>query len=422
MKEQSVREYFKGMWNFELKPFQLAFATDCVNHQKTVGVFCRQTGKSETTSKTSILLAHKTPNSKIAVFAPTDEQAGLLAEKIRYSIGLMPVNPAFQVVQSTKRDFEFSNNSKIFCRTVGDYGSGIRGHTASVIILEEASYIKDSIVQEVILPMGATTNAKLIKIGTPSGMNHFYESSQNSAFKVHTYGWEHGVKSGLLSEEYVNDQRASMPSDKFRTEMGAEFIPDQDAYFGYELINKCVDKDLSDEFKKQADWTYYLGVDIARLGGDSTVYTITRKKGQQWRVARILEQKGVTTDKVIDQVTELDKTYHFAGIYLDETGLGAGPTDILKRKYGDLKVEGVTFTIKNKMDIYSTLKMLMEADRLKYPKNPKLIAQLRDFRYERIEASGNVKLHHSEHGFDDYCDSLALSTRKAFGSSFIFDA
>ena len=50
----------------------------------------------------------------------------------------------------------------------------------------------------------------------------------------------------------------------------------------------------------------------------------------------------------------------------------------------------------------------MEAGKLKLPNHKKLIYELLDLKYE-ISSSGNMKIHHSERGHDDYADSLALA-------------
>jgi len=76
-------------------------------------------------------------------------------------------------------------------------------------------------------------------------------------------------------------------------------------------------------------------------------------------------------------------------------------------KFG-YRVEGLHFTTKSKMDIYSNLKKLMSQGKIKIPNNKKLIYQLMDLRYE-VMSSGDLKIHHSEKGHDDYPDALALA-------------
>jgi len=110
----------------------------------------------------------------------------------------------------------------------------------------------------------------------------------------------------------------------------------------------------------------------------------------------------------VGEVKILDGKYDFEKVYLDETGAGEGPTDWLKESLSEERVEGIKFTIKSKQDMYSNLRKMMEQGRIKFPNHKKLIYQLMDLRYE-TQSSGDLKIHHSERGHDDYPDALALA-------------
>jgi hypothetical protein len=420
------------MYNFKAKDYQLDFALDCIYKQRVIGVFCRQSGKSETISKVASYLAED-PKQTILIFAPTDRQSGLIADKIRNTIHSIPYGCGFKLIRETQREFYFNNGSKIICETVGDKGETVRGYTASVIILEEAGTIKDQIIHSVILPMGLTTNAKIIKIGTPRGKNHFFESSIDKNYAVHQYDYTYAVQEKLMTIEYIEEMKNNTTDIVFKTEYCAQFIEDQDAFFGYELIENCVDNTLvlSETPEVDSTYTHYLGADIARLGQDSTCLMIIRVKEQRAEILKIIDIPKCTLDVAIERIRELIGFYRFKRVFVDETGLGAGVTDVLAKEYNQPKLQmgknmigygkqteygdrivGVKFTIQSKLDMFGNLKVLMTQNRLRIPRNTKLIAQLRDFRYELTE-NMNVKLHHSEYGFDDYCDALALACKEA---------
>ena len=427
-----VGQMMSYFFNFTPKKYQLMFATDCLNEERVIGVWCRQTGKSETVSKVAILLAMFPKKGDVIIFAPTDRQTGLLSQKIMDSIQQMPTDSKMKCTSMTKRQFRFNNGRSVLCETTGPKGETIRGHTAGDIILEEAGTIKDSIIQSCILPMGATTGAKIIKIGTPRGKNHFFESYASGQYRVHRYDYSYGVKENLIAQSFIDEMRITLSDINFRTEMCAEFIEDQDAFFSYELIESCKDKSLSYmTYIKMPMKRYYLGCDIARMGQDSTCLTVVEVDGDNnSKVVQIVEMQKQKLDVVILRISELHEYYDFNRIFIDETGLGAGVTDVLAKKYNVLKIlegqavkgfpnnpkygdkiVGVKFTIKTKLDMYSNLKTLMSQQKIRYPAHDKLIAQLRDFRYELTE-NQNVKLHHSEYGFDDFTDSLCLAVKE----------
>lgn len=171
---------------------------------------------------------------------------------------------------------------------------------------------------------------------------------------------------------------------------------------------------------------YLLGCDLARLGQDSSCYIIIEEGTEDvpHKVVFIKEVAKNTMDQAIDYILYLHAKFKFRKIICDSTGLGAGVVDVLAKKLNPPRtsseqtykqkneefdiVVGLTFTTRNKEDIFSNLKLLMEQGKIKFPNHKKLIYQLKDFRYE-ITASGNLKLHHSEGGHDDLVDALACA-------------
>lgn len=111
----------------------------------------------------------------------------------------------------------------------------------------------------------------------------------------------------------------------------------------------------------------------------------------------------------------LHDKFQFNKIYIDCTGLGAGPVDFLRQsnRIGGGIVEGITFKSDgdlNKTDMYSNLSILLKSKRLRIPDHKKLKYQLLDLRYE-ISDNGKLKIHHPQNskGRDDFCDALCLA-------------
>lgn len=423
-----------GMFDFYPTDYQLDFAYSCMTERRIISVWCRQTGKSFVTARVAIMLAadEQLEGNRVLIFAPTERQTEVLGRYINDAIDKM-CPTEFRCIRKTQSEFKFTNGCTIVCMTANSNSKGetIRGETAKAIIIEEAGSIKDYVYSSVILPMGGTTNPVIIKIGTPRGKNHFFESSVNSKWTLHQIGWERGVKAGILKKDIVDEMKDTMTDIQFRTECCAEFIEDQDSFFSYELIENCVDETLKwDLASYDKLYTYYLGADIARMGQDATCLTVVRVLNQKAEVCQIVEIAKSDLTYVIERIEELHNYYHFKRMFLDETGLGAGVTDLLAKKYNQMrmqqgknmvafakqteyadKVVGVKFTIQSKLDMFSNLKVIMSGGRIKYPRHPKLVAELRDFRYELTE-NMNVKLHHSEHGHDDFVDALALACKE----------
>jgi len=167
---------------------------------------------------------------------------------------------------------------------------------------------------------------------------------------------------------------------------------------------------------KIRNFKYFLGVDFARMGQDSSVFTIVEvpNDGGVGDVIYIEETNHTRLTDSVGRVKFLHGIFRFERIYLDSTGLGSGPTDSLTE--AGLPIEAVTFTIQSKQDIFSNLKKLMEEKKIRIPRLKKLVYQLLDLRYE-FKSSGNMSIHHSERGHDDFCDSLALACLGLKGSA-----
>ena len=401
---------FVDFW-FKFKPhkYQKEFLMSCCKDKRICGLWSRQSGKSTCISMYVLYMCLVNSLFKVMVIAPTQDQSSEMYKKIRTTAEENDLIRPY-IKSCSQTEIELMNGSRIRALPCGPEGVTIRGYTADIVIEEEAGYIKDDINSKVITPMIGSKQSygQMIKIGTPFGKNHFWEScyGKQTKYKLFHYDYKIVLEAGQYSEEFIDEQKKNLTELEFGTEYEAKFIEDSDSYFKQSLIDSCVeDYEMGVTHKKSL---FVLGVDFARLGQDSSVFIVVEENmRKEIRVNFIEETKHKLTTDAIGRIKLLNEKYDFIKIYLDETGLGAGPTDILVEHFGE-KVEGMTFTIKSKMDLYSNLKKLMEQGKLKIPSNRKLLYQLADLRYD-VSSSGNLKIHHSERGHDDYTDALALS-------------
>jgi len=239
MPKYDLKKIVNDMFGIALYDYQLKFLYDCIQHKRVVGAFCRQTGKSLTISILSVIEALSNPKGHIVIVGPTDRQAAELFNKVLAFVKNTKVKTLVETF--TMRQMVMKNGCRISAFPCGDSGDNIRGMTANVLIIEEAAFVKDSIVNQVLVPMVAATDGKIIKISTPFGMNHFYKSFQSDPnYKSHRYTWEDAVRVEHFTNNFVDEQRLQCSTLQFKTEYEAQFIPDEDAYFSHELIESCV--------------------------------------------------------------------------------------------------------------------------------------------------------------------------------------
>lgn len=403
-------ELFCLTWlNFTPYLYQAKFLRQAVDKKRVAALWCRQTGKSFSVAAYCIYEAVIKSGQQILIVSPTQRQSSELFNKIKNFVHSNP-NLNSSADKFTQTEIIFDNGSRIISLPCGDYGESIRGFTADVLIIEESGYVKDSIVSEVLMPMIASTQGKVIQIGTPKGTNHFYEAcyGQESPYLFSHITWREAVEVGQYEEDFIDEQRNNLTNLEFRTEYEAKFIPDEDRYFPQPLIDTQT-RDLEVVKQRHSKAKYWLGVDFARLGEDSSVFVVIEQPPfkKHYRVANIVETRHKKLTDAIGRIKMLDNIYQFEMMYLDETGLGAGPSDVLREELGG-RVKPITFTTKSKQDMFSNCKIMLEKDILYIPNHKKLLYQMADLRYE-VMSSGQMKIHHSAREKDDYVDGLVLA-------------
>lgn len=227
---------------FKFKPYnyQKKFLVDCFNNNRVVGRWPRQSGKSQTVSAYITVRVLIEPTA-ILITSPTQTQSDELYLKVRQFIEGNEITKQ-QLVKITESEMRFKNGSRIKSLPSGNDGRSIRGHTADIVIVEEAGILKDVIVNTVITPLIASKKDKgqLIKIGTPLTKNHFHRSCFiDPNYKVTAITWEEVVAEGQYSMEFINEQRANLLDIEFATEYEAKFVEEEYAFFPSALIEEC---------------------------------------------------------------------------------------------------------------------------------------------------------------------------------------
>ena len=379
----------------------------------------RQVGKTMSTAVKAIHFAFFAPllldtvkhDCTIVIAAPTQNQATIMFDRIR---SLMMNNDFLKgfVVRNTQTEMwvNFLNGegvSKIVTRATGETGVSLRGYSPHVIIADECSFIKTSILRA-FLPSGMATKARVWLTSTPfSKSGYFYEACQNSRPKNPEGMWtEFHVKSTdnpLVQEDpsFIEEIK-KLTREEYVQEVEGEFLDIGDALIPNSLIQEAVN-----DKRPSGDVRYYMGVDVARTGRDETVYTICGVDKKDAVFVELVEAESQSN--VVDvcgRMNQLARDYNVETIYVDETGLGGGLID-LAREQG-LPCRGVMFTLQEKATMYKNLRLLFENHKITLKTVDKMVYQLSYLRREYTE-TGIMKIKSDEH--DDYPDSLVLACK-----------
>ena len=280
----------------------------------------RQCGKSTIVSIMVAEEAINVPNSYIVIGAYVLEQTELIFWKIKAYIEAKYKN---QIIgRMTLHFLQLKNGSKIFCRAVGDTGGGMRGPTATMIVLDEASLIPDR-AWVAIEPMISVSKGRIIVLSTPQGKRgFFYEASINEEYKQFRVSARDCPRH---TKKFLDKKQSELSPIAFATEYLGEFIDDYNRKFSEEWIDKvCVEEKTEVRITGRK---YVLGVDVAGEGPDDTTFEIfdaTNKKNI-FQVDNIFSPK-ISGPDIERQIENLKSKYYFGrkSIGFDSGGMGSG--------------------------------------------------------------------------------------------------
>jgi len=186
------------------------------------------------------------------------------------------------------------------------------------------------------------------------------------------------VKSGAADAESFDQEYMCIPAD------------DDSKFLEYGLITAC-------EYLGGTDWQrglqgpfqgqLYCGVDIGRKK-DLTVLWVVEKLGDVFYTRHVETMEKMRKS---DQEKILHPWFEIADrICIDATGLGIGWTDDAQDKFGEERVEGVTFTAQVKEKLAYPLRGAMEDRKVRIPEDPKIRADLRKVQKVTTTA-GNIR-------------------------------
>ena len=363
----------------------------------------RQVGKSEVISEKAVCFARDNPETTTLVIAATQRQSSLLFEKVR-GRAQFDENCVF-AEKPTLTKLVLTNGSRIYCVPTGRTGYGIRGYTVDLLIADEAAYIPED-VWTAVLPMLITSKKMrgtgwLIMISTPFGKGgKFYDSFTDPDFLAIHVSSEDCWR--IDKNELIKAKR-KMTKAEYKQEYLGEFIEEWHQYFKTELLKERMTF-IEWSLKEKADGSrFYLGIDIARYGGDENAFVITEMQGKKLRVVKCFTTENVSTVDTIGRTIDFDRQYDFKKIFIDDAGVGGGVTDVLIDRLGR-RVIGLNNASKRfvmqgedkkkgilKEDLYSNALMLMETGLLDMVSDLSLLRSLKSITFEYTEY-GKLKL------------------------------
>jgi len=368
----------------------------------------RQVGKSEVIAAKSCNFALTHPKTTTLIIAASQRQSSLIFEKVRGNIDLLCMKgKELYLEKPTLTRILLKNGSRIYSLPAGRTGYFIRGFTIDVLIADEAAYIPET-VWNAVIPMIAVSKKQrglgyIILLSTPFGKGgYFYNSFTDPDFKQFHVSSEDCIR---IPKDFLKKEKERMTKQQYRQEYQGEFTDEWNQFFPTDLIRKSmtfIEWGKDKDFNAGAD--YYLGVDIARYGGDENAFVVCELHNKKLKIVKTFTTDRISTTDTIGRIIKIDQIFGFKRIFLDDAGVGGSVTDVLKDQLGR-RVIGLNNASKRiqvqgeekkkgilKEDLYSNALMLMETGRLELISNLRLLKSLKSitFQYGSSE-TGNYR-------------------------------
>lgn len=374
-----------------------------IDNRRRCFVAGRQVGKSTVMSWIAIWKWATNRDHDVLIFAPSHRQAVEFMDRVKSEIDTWLDHPEeYGITHVTKTELEGAHGSRLVALTTAGSGDTIRGYTSDTVIIDEAAFVETEFITSVISPMLLRTEGEFILGGTPWGQSGFlydkFHDDRWFSIQVQT------PECPDISMDQIEEMKDDLSQTEYRREVLGEFVEKENAAFPEAIIKSAIyrgegPEDVYPEYDGGPCW---LGVDPARYGDDRAVFTSIDESGN---VFDVVVKERTSIPAVEGEVRRLDGQWGYEKILIDETGLGGGPIDDL---YDKINVDGLTFTLQSKQEIYQNLKRALEDEAVTIPDDKSFVRELRDMEYETT-VRGNMKFHAPEDGRDDFVDSLALA-------------
>lgn len=311
----------------------------------------RRWGKSTTAAMDLLWFAVTHPGTSQVIIAPTLDQVNIIFETLHRLAenGLLEpmlsdiVHSPFPEMTLVVSDGSGGQaKSVIMARPAGHDGKYLRGHGADRVVVDEAAYVPERVLTEVVLPMLASSRyGELVLISTPFGYNHFYEyfdRGQRADSGVRSFQYA-SHSNPHLSKEYLESQERELPDMAFRVEYLAEFTEDQASVFQQSIISVAIDPDIETGVVMDGH-EYVIGFDPAKWSDRSGVVVIDATDIPR-RVVEVLDIAGRDYSLQVHTVARLASRYNRAPVLLDATSHDYMLEEL---KRNGVRAEGYSFT------------------------------------------------------------------------------
>lgn len=356
-----------------LHKYQRDWFTDREQHK--VGMFSRQSGKTFTTSLEVVDDIYEAWSRKKRtrwVYLSRGERQG----KEAMTEALIPHARAYDMsVDMLEGEFKSEDGKNVYksLEIVLHNGSRVialpanpdtaRGYSANVVLDEFALHKKSRDIWGALYPI-ISAGWKIRVTSTPQGKgNKFYDlmTGTDGLWSRHEVDIHRAVADGLPRD--IEMLRTGLGDEPlWRQEYLLHWLDEASAWLTYDTINACEAQELlpfdgaltvigNDIARRKHLWVAW----VMQLIGD-VLWTV--------EIVELQDASFAEQDRVLDELVEKYRPYR---IVMDQTGMGEKPVEDAKRRYGDLRTEGVILTAPSRLNLATIFRARFEDRKIRIP-------------------------------------------------------
>lgn len=369
----------------------------------------RRWGKTEALAVECAALTALKPGCVQLVVAPTHAQARLLYERAADLCSQMPD------VTVQRRETPWPHlrvgGSVLAARTAGRNGAGLRGGYADRIIVDEAAYVPDAVIAEVLMPMLADRQGQLVLLSTPNGMNHFFRwfsLGESAESRVRSFRFPTEANPAI-STEFLHMQRRLLSARQYAVEYEALFCQSAGSVFSDAALQRAVSVYTQ---HRVTDGEHRLaGVDFGRYR-DFTAVAALASCGPVYLVHWYGQLPQIGWSAQADLLCGLMSEHRVTSAACDATGVGDPVIEMVQQSLMQrrlpVRLWPVVMSAQAKRRMAERLAIGMEQGRLGIPDGGELLAQLRAYAASDL-CAGGVRMEAAHGGHDDLVCALMLA-------------
>jgi len=342
----------------------------------------RRYGKSECAAVQALYYAVFRPKTRQGIVSVTLDQA-----RLSFDVALMMCQrqPLLAALVDKVREtpfplLRFKHGSEITVRTAAREGIYLRGHKFHRCIVDEADYLSERLINEVVRMTLADVGGQLVLISTPRARRGlvYRELQRGLAGDPAVYAQQGATwENPNVDHDYIRSLRDRMTASAWQREVEGVYADDDAAVFGWQHIQAAYEA---------ADWTlplppdakkrFVCGADLAK-SEDHTVITVLDATSKPYRLAYFERFQRLPWPAVAARIREVHQRYGCHQTLIDATGVGDAVLDEVR----DV-AQGYVFTQRSKLDLLTNLQVALEKREVQFPFIRELVDELQGYSFD----------------------------------------